>query len=886
MYKKLIAFIVLFSFCILQTTGFAVQDTSDVVPEGTTICLLGEVVYSQDFEDLSNVETEYFKSDKFSVIQLDDGGRVLQVNGSSVADITTGEIGPEMSGDFAVTADLKQLWCTAANSAYFALGVANTIDESGNHNGYRFAYSDTIRFISDMPYKIGTGEGTERYRDVLSISRAYNTNTMNSLYYGAYEQSAGMLDESKRAFDNFYQMRASVVDNVLTNAVYDNSGNVVKKVVASSEQVNRSITDGNSVDAPSGGKLIINSHSTNMLVDNIKIRKIVTATDVSACLNKQTALLGEQIALSAYATVDGIQQALDLDTISYIYDDQKLCVDVKNGLVKPIAFGNHELVVKFDDVSGTGSITRTLWINCNKGYDVSVVNPSLNVGDSTVYRVYEITSAGATEIKSGYSVECSDGISVDAVSQKIMALSEGLHHMYITVDGVGFEYPVSVCDKSIYVCTDRGESSTYDFDDTVSPLEFSFSNSAVIKNVTDDEQNVVGIPGSNAHGTSALFGNSYTQYRVCTDFKYLSSSTPVDASFGIGVRAGSSGHYQVSYSPACKINTSTGMIDSSSAGTSMKDRLIISYTASNSGQTGNMLRKHTLLAYSQSATGALGTDGTFDKYYRLEVKVTATDISAQLINISDGKVMTSISAQFGSDMIAGGGQTLLNVANTNVYVDRLEISPFVNVNKLKLTVEKNEAELFEKVNVVSVLEGIENIDTALDKLELIYEPDEVDVSGNSIAAKWQGSKYLTAVYRGTDGVEKYATVRLSQPHKIATAFQCTDIHYYDEFDKEIEYMPYAGNVTAEITAKNQLSADSDIVFIAVVYNSDHSMVGLSYTEAFAKAGETVTKNVTVPVNEVNDAAYAEVFAVDNFKNLVPMFHKKTLEHMRTRVGWR
>ena len=878
MRKKIISVIVLFAFCFLQLTV--------VVAQNATICLLGEVVYGQDFENLSSVEAEYFKSDKFSVIQLDNGGNALQVNGSSAADITTGEIGPQMTGDFAVTADLKQLGCTAKNSAYFALGVANSIDESGKYNGYRFAYSDTIRFITDTPYKVGTGDGSKRYRDVLSIARAYNTNRMESLYYGAYEQPVGVLDNSKRTFDDFYQMRASVVGDVLTNAIYDTAGNVVKTVMASSSQVNKNITDGQSIDAPSGDRLIINSHSTNMLVDNIKIRKIIHATDVTASLNKQNALLGEQLKISVNATVDGEQQLLDPDTLSYIYDEQKLCVDVKNGLVKPIAWGNHELVVKLDDLSGNGSITRTIQIACNKGYDVSIDNPSLDVGESTAYKVYEITSAGSKEIRSGYSVECSDGISVDTVSQTITALSENLQHMYITVDGVRFEYPVSVCDTSIYTGYGDGESEAYEFDNTVSPLSFTFSKDATIQNVIDNEASVVNIPGSGAHGASGLFGNSYEQYGVSVDFKYLSSSTTLDASFGIGVRAGSSGHYQVSYSPACKINTSTGQIDKDS-GTSMKDRLIISYSSSNSGQKGNMLRNHTLLAYSRSETGAL-EDGVFNKYYRLYVKVTAGDISAQLINISDGTVMSSVSATFDTNMITGEGQSLLNVANTSVNVDRLELVPVVNVNKLKLTPDKSEAELLEKVNIASVLEGIANISTSLDKLELIYEPDdvEVDLSDCSVTAKWQGSKYLTAVYRGIDGVTKYATVRLSQPYRNATAFQCTDLHFYDEFHNEIEYMPYAGNVTAEITAKNQLASDSDIVFFAVAYNYDNRMVDLGYTTANVKAGESITENVTVPLNEVNDTAYIKVFALNDLDGLMPMFPEKLLSHMRTRVDWR
>lgn len=880
MCKKIIVFIVLFSFCLLQLTSVVAQDT--------TVSLLGEVVYCQDFENLSSVETEYFKSDKFSVIQLDEGGSALQVNGSSVADITTGEIGPEMSGDFAVTADLKQLGCTAAGSAYFALGLANSIDESGNYNGYRFAYSDTIRFVTDTPYKIGGLTGTVQYRDALSIARANNTNRMDSLYYGAYEQSVGVLDQSKRTFDDFYQMRASMVGDVLSNAIYDTEGTFIKSVVASSQQINKSITDGSSIDAPSGGKLIINSHSTNMLVDNIKIRKIVSATDISASLNKQTALLGEQLTISINATVDGKQQALDPDTLSYIYDTDKLCVDVKNGLVKPIAFGNHELIIKADDVSGNGSITCTLMVNCTKGYDVSVANPSLDVGDSTYFSVFEMTPVGSKEIDSGYNVECTDGISVDAESQKITALSEGLHSVSITVDGVRVDCPVSVCDKSVYAYTDGGESTAYEFNDATLPFNFTFSNSAAAQIVTDGVKSVISIPGTGAHVASSLFGNNYTQYRVSADFKYLANSSTIDDTFGIGVRAGSSGHYQVSYSPACCINTTTGVIDWSTAGARLKDRLIISYASANSGMNSNMLRKQTLLAYSQSPTGALNSDGTFDKYYRLEAVVTASDITAKLINIEDGTVMSSITVTLDDNKISGSGQTMLNAANTSVYVDKVELAPFADVNKLKLTLDKNNADVLEKVNVVPTLEGSTNIATTLDKFELIYDPDdvEVDVEGSAIAAKWQGSKYLTAVYRSDDGIVKYATIRLSQPHKMATAFQCTDIHYYDEFDKEIEYMPYAGNVRAEVTGKNQLSADSDIVFLAVIYNRDKNMVGLGYTKTFAKSGESVTENVTVPVNEVNDAAYVEVFAVDSFDSLVPMFTKETLSYMHTRVDWR
>lgn len=879
MCKKITAFIVLFAFCFLQSTN--------VIAQNTTICLLGEVVYCQDFEDLSGVEAEYLMSDKFSVVQSDDGGRALQVNGSGVADITTGEIGPQMSGDFAVTADLKQLGCTAANSAYFALGVANSVDGAGKYNGYRFAYSDTIRFNIDNPYKIGTGADSVRYRDVLSIARAHNTNRMDSLYYGAYEQSVGVLDNSKRTFDDFYQMRAAIVGDVLTNSIYDTAGNAIKTVAASNEQVNKDPADAQAIDAPSGGRLIINSHSTNMLVDNIKIRNIITATDVTASLNKQTALLGEQLTISVNATVDGKQQALDLDTLSYIYDEQKLCVDVKNGLVKPIALGTHELVVKLDDVSGNGSITRTVSIDCSKGYDVFVEEPSLDAGESTAYKVYEITSAGSKEIKSGYSVEHSAGIGVDTVSQTITALSEGLHHIYVTADGVRFECPISVCDKNVYTCFGEGDSSIYDFDGTLSPLSFSFSNSAVIQNVTDNGANVVSIPGSGAHGASALFGNRFEQYRVRADFKCLSYSTALDASFGIGVAAGGSGHYQVSYVPACKINTSTGQIDKDS-GTNMKDILIISYASSNSGQNGNMLRKHTLLAYSQSAAGALGTDGAFDKYYRLEAEVTASDISAKLIDISDGTVMSSVSSAFDNNMVTGGGQTLLNAANTDIYIDRLELAPVINVNKLELTSEKSEAELFEKVNISSLLQGAENIGVSLNELELIYDSGdvEVDLSDCSAAAKWQGSKYITAVFRGTDGVAKYSTVRLSQPYKAAMAFACSDLHFYDEFNNETDYMPFAGNIKAEITAKNQLSTDSEIVFFAVVFNSDERMVDLGYTRTYVKAGESITADITVPVNEVNDTAYVKVFAFDSFDGLMPMFPVKTLDHMRTRVDWR
>ena len=684
MYKKIIAFVVLLSFCFLHLTKIDAQET--------TINLLGEIVYCQDFENLSSIEPEYFKSNKFSVVQLDNGNSALQVDGSGVADITTGEIGPQTSGNIAVTADLKQLGCTAASSAYFALGVSNSIDDSGKYNGYRFAYSDTIRFDNNSPYKIGVSSEAVRYRDVLSIARANNTNRMESLYYGAYNYPVGILDNSKRTFDNFYQMRASVVDDILTNAIYDAEGNLEKLVSTSSNQINKNITDCSSLEPPSGGKLILNSHSTNMLVDNIKIRKIISATNISASVSKNRALLGEQLTININAISEKKQQALDPDTLSYIYDKEKLCVDTKNGLVKPIAFGNHELIIKANDVSGNGSISCTLNVECSNGYDVSIENPSLDVGESSYFSVYRLTSEGAKEIKNGYHIECSQGIIADAESQKITALYEGLHQIYVTVDNVEFTYPISVCDKSVYTDADSSDSFVYDFDDNVSPLNFTFSNSAKLQNVTDDNKKVVSINGVSAHGTSTMFGNNYTEYYIYLDFRYLSSSTPVDASFGVGVKAGASGHYQVSYSPACKINTSTGQIDSGSTGTNMKDRLIISYASSNSGQDGNMLRKHKLLAYSHDATGALGTN-SFDKYYRLKVKVSATDITAQLINLSNGDVMTSISATTDTDIINNSGQTLLNVANANVYVDRLELVPFAKVNKLELTTEKNEVEL-------------------------------------------------------------------------------------------------------------------------------------------------------------------------------------------------
>lgn len=880
MYRKVIGFILVFSLLCMPSEVVDAQDK--------TICLLGETVYSQTFDNLSSIEAEYFKSDRFSVVKSDDGGNVLNVNALSVADITTGEIGPQMTGDYAVTADLKQLGCSAAGSAYFALGLANTIDQSGVYNGYRFAYSDTIRFASDTPYKIGGLSGTVQYRDALSISRAHNTNRMDSLYYGAYDRGVGVLDNSKRTFDDFYQMRAVIAGDVLVNSMYDKSGNMLKRVMASREQVNRRLSDGIYIDAPTGGKLILNSHSTNMLVDNVKIRKVISATDISVSLSKYTALLGEKLTLKVNATVDGKQQMLDAETLNYVYDDQKLCVDAKNGFVKPIAFGEHDLTIKADDLTGNGSIEYTIKVKCNKGYDVSVSNPSLDVGGCTYFSVYEMTASGSKELKSGYSVECSDGISVETVSQKITGIAEGLNHISVIVGDFKIDCPVSVCDKSVYMYANSIESSAYEFDDSTVPFSFAFSNSSLVHTMTDDGRSVLSIPGIQAHGTSSLFGNSYTQYKVSADFKYLTCSSNIDDAFGIGVRANSSGHYQVSYSPACCINTTTGIIDWSASGERMKDRLIISYTPANSGQSANMLRKQTLLAYTPNETGALGSDGKFDKYYRLEVTVTESDITGKLIDITDGSVLSSVSAKLDNNMITGGGQTLINAANASVYVDRLEIEPLLKVNRLKLEVAKSNAEIHEAVNVISILEGTSDASVSLEDLELIYDPDDVFVNkqGSTIAAKWQGSKYVTAVYRNSQDDEKYATVRLSQVHKTATAFQYTDIHFYDEFDKKLEYMPYAGNVKAVVSVKNQLSYDSDIIFIAVVYDQYGGMVSLGYTKAFVKSGEVVTDAVIVPVNEVNDSAHVEVFAIDSFDSLVPMFSKITLKPMKTRVNWR
>ena len=841
-----------------------------------SITLLKEAMYTQDFENADKIESVYFDNERFTIEELEDGSKALLIDGSSKANISTGYIGPVMNGNVAVSADIKQLGCTASGSGYFGIRLMHSTN-TGKHQSYNFGYSDTIRLIEGKPYVVG-GSADKQYRDSVFVARGYQTHDLTKLYIANHQEPTGALDQGKRFFDDFYGMRAVVSDDLLVNSFYNKDGTVLKSASATPDEVNRNTEDNSSVDAPPAGQLTLVSHSTKILVDNVKIMEVVKASEASAALEKNEAFLGEKVKLDIKAIAGGEEVRLDPSVMSYDYDKSKLSVDFEKGTVMPIAFGEHTFTVSFVDVLTNKAKSVTLNLKCNEGYDMNIAVPTLEVGEATGYKVSKITENETKEITSGYSVAVSEGLTVDTVSRKITATNEGLNSVTLTVNGTSFTYPVAVNDSKNNISIDAGAKTVYTFDDGVLP--YTTFSSITPSVVVDGDKNVLSVEGKGKQGTSDLFGSSLGDYTVNAEFKHIYGSA-ADATFGIGLRAGAKGHYQVSYSPMVKINTQTGQVDTT-AGTAVRDRLLITKATANSGMTGNMVRNHTLLAYSPEAIGIANSATAFSKYYRLSASVCGTVITASIYDIESGEVLDSISADVTSDATyLASGQTLINSANTNVNIDSLEIVPNEYVNKLKLTADKDTVAVGEGVKLSAVISGASQKAIALSDLGFVYDASGVDfdLASGVVSAKWEGSKYFTAVYAD----KKYATVRISQLPKKIVKYECTDIKFFDEFGEEINYMPAAGDVGANVTLNNRTDKQVTMKLVAAVYSNSDAIVGVAVEDIVIEANENTSKIVTVPLAWDNDRAYMEVFAFNNFDNMLPMFDVERLEAMPVRT---
>lgn len=844
-----------------------------------SITLLKEAMYTQDFENADKIESVYFDNERFTIEELEDGSKALLIDGSSKGNITTGYIGPVMNGNVAVSADIKQLGCTASGSGYFGIRLMHSTN-TGKHQSYNFGYSDTIRLIEGKPYVVG-GSADKQYRDSVFVARGYQTHDLAKLYIANHQEPTGALNQGKRTFDDFYGMRAVVSDDLLVNSFYNKDGTVLKSASATPDEVNRNTADNSSVAAPPAGQLTLVSHSTKILVDNVKIMEVVKASEASAALEKNEAFLGEKVKLNIKAIAGGEEVRLDPSVMSYDYDKSKLSVDFEKGTIMPIAFGEHTFTVSFVDVLTNKAKSVTLNLKCNEGYDMNIAVPTLEVGDETGYKVSKITEYETKEITSGYSVAVSEGLTVDTVSRKITAAKEGLNSVTLTVNGTSFTYPVAVNDSKNNVSIEAGAKTVYTFDDGVLPYtSFSFNKGTAPSIIEDGEKAVLTVIGNGAHGTSSLFGSSLGDYTVNAEFNHLYGYA-ADSTFGIGLRAGKGGHYQVSYSPSVKINTQTGQVDTA-AGTAVRDRLLITKSTANSGMTGNMVRNHTLLAYSPEAIGIANSATAFSKYYRLSASVCGTVITASLYDIESGELLESISADVASDATyLASGQTLINSANTNVNIDSFEIVPNEYVNKLKLTADKDTVAVGEGVKLSAVISGASQKAIALSDLGFVYDASGVDfdLASGVVSAKWEGSKYFTAVYAD----KKYATVRISQLPKKIVKYECTDIKFFDEFGEEINYMPAAGDVGANVTLNNRTDKQVTMKLVAAVYSGSGAIVGVAVEDVVIEANKDTSKTVTVPLAWDNDRAFMEVFAFNNFDDMQPMFDVERLEAMPVRT---
>ncbi len=406
-------------------------------------------------------------------------------------------------------------------------------------------------------------------------------------------------------------------------------------------------------------------------------------------------------------------------------------------------------------------------MSCNRGYDINIASPNLGVNDSTTFTVSEITENGAEKIKVEYEVTVSDGLELK--DETITANEEGLENVTLTVDGVSFIYTISVNDTSTSVKNSSDCGSEYDFDGESEIKVLSFTEEISKAEVEEDGKKVLFIRSSDKiygdeqqpenetnqnggkHGTSGLFGNDLTDYTVNTDFKCLYANAIVDATIGIGLRAGKNGHYQVSYAPIVKIDKTTNQITNNAE--TLYDRLVITKATVNSGQQGNMVSHQTLLAYSDSELSVLNNERAFDKYYRLSASVSGNVITATLYDENNeeiGSISTDIT---GDETYLASGQTLINAANTDVYVDSIEIVPNqYEVKKLTLTADG--------LKLSAVASGTPERTVPLEDLKFIYDKSlvEVDRATGLVSIKRKGNAYITAVYKG----KKYATVKISE----------------------------------------------------------------------------------------------------------------------------
>ena len=129
----------------------------------------------------------------------------------------------------------------------------------------------------------------------------------------------------------------------------------------------------------------------------------------------------------------------------------------------------------------------------------------------------------------------------------------------------------------------------------------------------------------------------------------------------------------------------------------------------------------------------------------------------------------------------------------------------------------------------------------------------------------------------------FTTVRISQAPKKFVKYECTDIKFFDEFGEEITYMPAAGDVGASVILNNRTDSEVKMKLVAAVYSYSDAIVGVAVEDVVISANENASKTVTVPLAWDNDRAYMEVFAFNNFDDMLPMFDVERLEAMPVRT---
>ncbi len=264
------------------------------LPERDVI-LKGELVYSEDFDNESDIDSDIAGAIDNETIKYEDGALHIDAKGK----VFTGpSFGPELSGAIAEF-DAKQLGCSANSNAQFSMGLMTKGTSS-----YRFAYSDVSAYNTEDNTLTGATS-----RDRIFLGRTASSSNMGQwTLYGAGKSPIGILNRSNRSFDKYYTFSAVAAANTLLLSVMDD------------ETLLDTVSYYNPSMKLDKGTVSFNTQSTELMLDNIRVYEAIGVRSLEFAMDEAALKPGESAEFKLLLTDGSVLDKKYYDAIEFECD--------------------------------------------------------------------------------------------------------------------------------------------------------------------------------------------------------------------------------------------------------------------------------------------------------------------------------------------------------------------------------------------------------------------------------------------------------------------------------------------------------------------------------------------------------------------------------------